>query len=232
MPPLGKNDTTVRERLGQLIKSIQTLQDTSQDQENSFKGKTLAEFTELKTQAIILVYLVLPIELRVKFENDIKKLSADSTGVAMLLGILEAVRKDHKNGILGLLTIAESTVDADYMSLAEELLQEDALSPQQRHMIPAAVLAGAVLERFLRHLCEKQNPSIPIKKTDGKHKTLSALIGDLKKAEVFNKAKADELNAWAKLRNYAAHGEFKELKRSEIERMIEGIKDFMGDYRS
>jgi len=62
------------------------------------------------------------------------------------------------------------------------------------------------------------------------HKTLSPLIQELKKSGVFNEAKAKQLQAWADIRNLAAHGEFSQFKRSEVEPMITGINSFLADY--
>jgi hypothetical protein len=52
--------------------------------------------------------------------------------------------------------------------------------------IPAAVLAGAVLEKALRGLCQKCNPPIPIFKNTNEPLQLNALIDALKRADMFN----------------------------------------------
>ena len=106
------------------------------------------------------------------------------------------------------------------------------MSPEagQYDHVPAAVLTGAVLEDALRRLCQRQNPPIDTLKTDGSPKTLDPLIVDLQKANVFNKAKADLLKSWAKTRNYAAHGEFNQFTRADVEAMIPGVKTFIADY--
>ena len=96
--------------------------------------------------------------------------------------------------------------------------------------MPAAVLTGAVLEDTLRRLCQRQSPPIATLKPNGDKKTLDPLITDLQKAIVFNKAKADQLRSWAKIRNYAAHGEFTEFTRSDVEAMIAGVKTFIADH--
>ncbi|NJO83690.1 MAG: DUF4145 domain-containing protein [Blastochloris sp.] len=122
----------------------------------------------------------------------------------------------------------EANVTADYMTQAEQLLDEG-VAGQYNH-VSAAVLAGAILEDTLRRLCQRQSPPIDTLKPNGDKKTLDPLITDLQKANVFNKAKADQLKSWAKTRNYAAHGEFTEFNRTEVEAMIVGVKAFIADY--
>ena len=111
------------------------------------------------------------------------------------------------------------------MEQAEALLGEG-IEGKYDH-VPAAVLCGAVLENALRRLWQKQTPPIEITKSNGQKKTLEPLIQDLQKAKVFNKLVADQLRAWAKIRNYAAHGEFNEFRREHVELMLPGVMDFL-----
>ena len=65
---------------------------------------------------------------------------------------------------------------------------------------------------------------------DGDKKTLNPLIDDLKKGGLLNEAKAKQLRAWAAIRNHAAHGEFDQFSRKDVEQMIQSIKSFLADY--
>lgn len=122
----------------------------------------------------------------------------------------------------------EATVMTDYLAQAEMLLAGGGTGEFSH--VPAAVLAGAILEDKLRRLCQQQIPPIDTLKPGGIYKTLDPLITDLQQANVFTKAKADQLKSWAKIRNYAAHGEFKQFNRADVEPMITGIKAFIADY--
>ena len=145
------------------------------------------------------------------------------------LSFLEAIKNDFEHGFLDKLgAMVESEIAADYMGQAEQLLAEGQ-SGQHDH-VPAAVLAGAVLEKALRTLCGRQVPPVPISKQNGDPKTLNPLIDDLKKAGAFNESKAKQLRAWADTRNHAAHGEFDQFKRSDVEQMVAGINTFLADY--
>jgi hypothetical protein len=145
------------------------------------------------------------------------------------LGILEALRDDLEKGFLDdFLLKLEAEVAADYMGQAEALLKEGQSGAFDH--VPAAVLSGAVLEKALRTLCDRQHPQIPIKNASGDAKTLNPLIDDLKKAGVFNELKAKQLRAWADIRNKAAHGEFNQFTKSDVEQMLAGISSFLADF--
>jgi hypothetical protein len=149
--------------------------------------------------------------------------------VEYCLGILDAFRDDFERGFLDdLLLRVEAEVAGDYMGQAEELLNEGKRGAFDH--VPAAVLAGAVLEKALRTLCGQQQPPLPINTAKGEPKTMNPLIDDLKSAGQFNELKAKQLRSWADIRNKAAHGEFDQFKRTDVEQMIEGINNFLGDY--
>ena len=114
------------------------------------------------------------------------------------------------------------------MGQADALLKEG--QPGAFDHVPAAVLSGAVLEKALRTLCDRQQPQIPITNANGDSKTLNPLIDDLKKAGVFNELKAKQLRAWADIRNKAAHGEFNQFTKGDVEQMLAGIANFLADY--
>ena len=59
---------------------------------------------------------------------------------------------------------------------------------------------------------------------------MSALIDALKKRTVFNELQAKELRAWATLRNSAAHGQFTDFNREQVEAMVAGILRFVTEY--
>lgn len=145
------------------------------------------------------------------------------------LSYLKAIKADFQEGFLGDLTLAiEAEIAADYMGQSEQLLSEGK-SGRYDH-VPAAVLAGAVLEKSLKTLCTKQTPPILTINAKGLPLTLNPLIDELKKVGVFNELKAKQLRAWADIRNAAAHGEFDNFNRSDVEGMIKGIGEFLATY--
>lgn len=146
-----------------------------------------------------------------------------------ILSTLCAVEADFKIGILDdLEKRIEAVVSVNYMEQAEDLIRES--TDVSKSYIPAAVLAGAVLEKNLRTLCIKNDPPISLTKPGGKKKTMNPLIDDLKEAGVFNEIFAKQLRAWADIRNAAAHGMFEEFTKDQVASMIAGINQFLVDY--
>jgi len=167
---------------------------------------------------------------KLKEQVDVfSKTGGKKPDVEYCLGILEAFRDDFERGFLDdLLLKVEAEVASDYMGQAEELLKEGKRGSYD--YVPAAVLTGAVLEKALRTLCGQQQPPVPITTPKGEPKTMNPLIDDLKAAGLFNELKAKQLRSWADIRNKAAHGEFDQFKRSDVEQMIQGITNFLGDH--
>ena len=158
------------------------------------------------------------IEREEKFYNSTSRL-------AEYLSRLKGLREDFDQGFLGDLTLQiEAEVAADYMGQAEQLLAEGQTG-QYDH-----VPAGAVLEKGLRTLCSKQTPPIPVVHDKGYPFTMNRLIDDLRKVNAFNEPNAKHLRAWADIRNAAAHGQFGEFTRTQVEGMIKGVSDFLATH--
>ncbi len=149
-------------------------------------------------------------------------------GVAICHSFLRSTKNDFQYGFLDSISSqVEAEISADYLGQAEQLLKEG--SSGQHEYVPAAVLAGAVLERGLKTLCENQTPPILTVKPNGEPMTMNPLIDELKKAGVFNELRAKDLRAWADIRNAAAHGEFQKFKREQVERMLAGVSSFLAE---
>ena len=108
----------------------------------------------------------------------------------------------------------------NYMKRAEQLLADN-------DHVSAAGLSGAVLEKALRCLCQRQDPPIETEKSNGDHKTLEPLINDLAGRSVFSRTRAKQLKVWADVRNHAAHGRFDQFDRAQVEKMVPDIKEFL-----
>ena len=186
---------------------------------------------EWMTKCMTLLGLLLPADHDLRHRLLASFRSTENATPADFLSLrarLRGIESDFDFGLLlDLRAMVEAETAGNYMAQAEELLAEGQ-SGRFDH-VPAAVLAGAVLERALRGLCERQRPPVPTA-TNGKPKKLNAMIDDLKKASVYNESTAKHLRAWASTRNLAAHGEFEEFSRRDVEQMILGIKGFLSDY--
>ena len=143
-----------------------------------------------------------------------------------LFGFLRGVHDDFKSGLFdNLKNRIESEVSVDYLEQAEHLLAEKGSG--HYYYIPAAVLAGAVLEKSLRSLCDRNEPPIKTVKPNGQPKAMNALIDDLKKAEVLDEIWSKQLKTWADIRNAAAHGRTEDITLDQVKSMLRGIPTFL-----
>lgn len=189
-----------------------------------------SDYVEWRTKSATLLCYVLPRDsVHDPTARYFPSLKASSGNMISAISFLKAIKSDLECGFFDdLVTRIEGSIAIDYMEQAEQLL-ENGHSGQYDH-VPAAVLSGAVLEKTLRKLCTEQQPEIAIVTINGEQKTLNPLIDDLKKSGLFNEVKAKQLRSWADIRNKAAHGEFDQFKRSDVEQMIQGVRNFLGDY--
>jgi hypothetical protein len=188
------------------------------------------KFVEWRTKAVTLLTLIIPKgHVHRAAAEDLATQKDSYLSLQAAISFLRGIKDDLDKGFLDDMAGAiEAEIACDYMGQAEQLLAESHRGKFDH--VPAAVLGGAVLENALRKLCDQQQQPISQKAPNGNHKTLAPLIDELKKAGAFNEAKAKQLRAWADIRNLAAHGEFNQFKRSDVEAMLSGINTFLSDH--
>ena len=189
------------------------------------------QLTRWKRNCITLLEIIVP--QNSKNREIINEFSQDfvafRTGITWTIGALQAVFDDFKSDFMeGVASQVEAEIVSGLMEQSEGLLDEG--QPQKYDYVPAAVLAGAVLEKSLRTLCGRQNPPVDIMDSKGEHKKMNVIIDDLKKSGLYIETKAKQLRAWAGIRNDAAHGAFDKFKRTDVEAMIKGINQFLADH--
>lgn len=220
----------LEETIDELIEKLLELEKESiqLDTGSYFKGKYshfTSEFHEVKTRSLNILE---QLEKRLFIEKVAKFVAADDH-IIELRGILSGLKKDIISGLISnFALLIESNVTGDYLTQAESLLLEGKTGNYDH--IPAAVLTGAILEDSLRRLCQRQEPPIEIKKSNGTFLTLDPLIDNLKSTGFFNELKAKQLRAWAGIRNAAVHGRFDDFTRKDTEEMLTGVKNFLADY--
>lgn len=188
------------------------------------------QYMQWKTQVITLLQQVYPSHL---FPKELSKRSDGATNnridFLFVVGVFRAAYEDFKNGLLDDLQLRiEGGVACDYLQQAELLMADK--GGVGYSYIPAAVLTGAVLEKSLRTLCEKQEPPIDVNNENGKSKKAQRMLDDLKKVGVFTPIDAKQVEAWLAIRNAAAHGKDDEFSRSDVFSMIRGVTDFLAKH--
>lgn len=187
------------------------------------------EFIEWRTSSIAILDQAVPgSSLLRQTVNSFHTINSEPNQVQFAVAFLRSVRKELARGSLDSIALQiEATVLTDYMTQASSLLEE---TKEGAAYIPAAVLAGASLERSLRTLCQNLEPPEPVMNDRDGFLGMSALIDALKKRLVFNELQAKQLRAWAAIRNSAAHGKYDEFSRHQVEQMIEGIDAFLAQH--
>lgn len=131
---------------------------------------------------------------------------------------MEAAFRDFNEGFLfDLCSLVAAELFSDFLDQAEHLLSED-------YYVPAASLAGAVLEDSLRKLCHRRDLPVPAKTT------IESLNMELAKASVYDKLVQKQITALADIRNNADHGKFDKFTKADVEDMIKRIRRFDADY--
>lgn len=147
------------------------------------------------------------------------------------LGALRALGADLAAGRLrSFEELVHASLFTDYVTQARYFHGEGWL-------MPAAVIVGATLEEHLRALATKNGIDVaPVDPRTSNPRPLmaSALNDELYKLKppVYDKAQRAVVQAWIAIRNDAAHGKPEFLNRTpaDIERLIDGVQEFVAKY--
>lgn len=134
------------------------------------------------------------------------------------LGALQAAERDFSAGLLfDLKALVQAELLGDFTDQAETLVNEG-------YHVPAASLAGAVLEDALRKLCHARGLPVPEKTK------IDRLNADLAKASVYDKLVQKRITALADIRNNADHGHFDKFTPEDVVDMVKWLRRFTADY--
>jgi hypothetical protein len=137
------------------------------------------------------------------------------TRTMQALGTLRAAKNDYEQGYLfNTRILIEAEVFDDFLEQGEHLLDSG-------YYQPAAVVIGSVLEDGLRKLCTRHE--IPL---SAKPK-LDTVNANLAKQGVYNTLMQKRITALADIRNKAAHGEWDEFTKADVEDMLRSVRQFM-----
>jgi hypothetical protein len=147
---------------------------------------------------------------------------------ARLQGVLRALRADYEAGRLRTFQqMVHADLFADFLEMADHLLE-------QGYKDAAAVTAGAVLEEHLRKLCGLHSVATAVPDAAGmeRPKKLDTMNTDLVKASAYDNIERQSVQAWAAVRNAAAHGEYTKYDAGQVRGMIDGIRGFIARHRA
>ncbi len=91
--------------------------------------------------------------------------------------------------------------------------------------------ADGVLEAHLRNLCVRnQVPTLVGTKQGDRPKKADQMNNDLASCDAYGKLDQKNVTAWLDLRNKAAHGEYDEYNKEQVQLMLMGARGFIGRY--
>lgn len=135
-------------------------------------------------------------------------------------GALEAAERDFSGGMLfDVRAMVSAEVLDDFLEQAEHLLTNG-------YHVPAASLAGAVLEDTLRTLGSQKGIAVPDRTT------IDGLNTALTKAGVYDKLTFKRIVAIANIRNNADHGHFDKFAKEDVVDMMKWVRRFTADFLS
>jgi hypothetical protein len=157
--------------------------------------------------------------------KEIKNRNAEYPNIvtSQLFGVLSALKTDIENGYLSSIEeLVNANTFSDFLEMAEHLLEEN-------YKDPAAVIIGSVLEEHIRKLCAKAGISIDGLDSKGvlRSKKADLLNSELASANIYNKLDQKSVTSWLDLRNKAAHGQYAEYKKEQVDLLLQSVRDFI-----
>ncbi|MBV2195666.1 MAG: S9 family peptidase [Flavobacterium sp.] len=143
------------------------------------------------------------------------------THTTSIIGIALALREDLKNDYLkSFEEIVHADIFSDFIEMAEHLLSNG-------YKDPSAVIIGSTLEGHLKKMALKNEIEI---ETDGRPFKAERINQELAKAGVYNLLTQKSITAWLDLRNKAAHGNYSEYTKEQVNSLISSVRDFITKY--
>ena len=134
------------------------------------------------------------------------------------IGVAKALLSDIQNDYLkSYEELIHSDVFSDLLEMADHLLEKG-------YKDAAAVLAGSTLEVHIKKLCKKFGVETL---SNGRTKKTESLNTELRKQEVYTELDRKNVSAWLGLRNHAAHGNYSEYQKEQVQLLVNSVRDFI-----
>lgn len=223
-------DETIKNEIDDIVEAGRETVKIAMSLSSEMKGDKLADVSAWVTRLGQLIRKLYGVESQ-QFVNYSKSLKTDlfysihsnwNAHISQLLGIASSIKHDYERGLLfNIRALVQADIFADFLEMGEYLLKEG-------YKDAAAVIIGAVLEDSLRKLCDKNN--IPTVNSSGKALSIDPLNAALVKVSVYSKLVQKQITSWAHIRNKAAHGEYDEYDKIQVEMMLLFVQNFAEQY--
>jgi hypothetical protein len=180
-------------------------------------------FAELRTASLSFIESTFSSDHTYYSEFDEQVTDVSDYYTKRALGILTAIRSELAGGwVRTTRGLISAEVFADFLEMAEHLLEED-------YKDPAAVMIGSVLEEHLRQMAVKYRvPTTDLRNGREVPRKAAVINADLAKAGAYNKLDEKNVTSWLDLRNKAAHGQYGEYGKGQVELLLASVRDFIG----
>jgi len=159
-----------------------------------------------------------------EFENVLSRYKYESY-INGGIEIIKNIKVEIENGWISTIkSIVSAEIFSDFLEMAEHLLSND-------YKDAAAVMIGGVLEEHLRQLCLSNKIDVSYEK-DGKIIPYKAdrMNSELAKSDIYNKLDQKGVTTQLDLRNNAAHGNYTEYDKKQVEMMYDFVLNFISKY--
>ena len=225
-------DTTIKNEINSLVTLGEQIVQLASRASSSLSGNDLASVSSWVTRIGQLIRKLYGDKSQ-HFDNYNRAISIDSFytihsnwygHISQVHGVTLTVKHDVENDLLGNIKgLLQADIFADFLEIGEHLLSEG-------YKDAAAVTIGAVLEDGLRKLCDKNG--IATTKPNGLPLTIEPLNTELAKQAVYSKLTQKQVTSWAHIRNKAAHGEYGEYDKPQVQMMLLFVQSFAEQHLS
>jgi uncharacterized protein (DUF2164 family) len=227
---MARVDETLSAEVKRLVEEGAAILRKVQSLSSEIAGEELAEVTSWVTRLGQLIRRIYG-EKSQQFATYSKALETENfyylhsnwnAHIAQVLGVAKSLAHDLEHGLLfDIRTLVQADVFSDFLEMGEYLLNEG-------YKDAAAVIIGAVLEDGLRKVAEKR--SVSTVNPSGRPLTIDPLNAALVADDAYTKLVQKQITTWAHVRNKAAHGEYSEYTKDQVQMMLMFVQGFFADH--
>ena len=208
----------------ELIGSIEKIQNVLPKDSGKWTN-VLKEIFFIQTIQFVRTYIGTNTEFYARLETIKTKVSNGDMNVSERWFVSHSVLEAIKHYLQNDLEFWQTTEYKIKNDIVSDLLQQanELLENKKVHPAAPAILIGAVLEEFLRILCDKNGVVLPTNKS-----SISDYKQELYRLNVISKQDIKDIDVWSGLRNNATHGHFEEVNdRKRVNLSLEGVNLFI-----
>lgn len=209
-----------------IIEQLEVLLTKHSEMQRESQHNDLSDLSKVERQSLVTRSLAAIHRIsgeKSTYSNEVERILKESPQLHLhtssILGIVQALRDDLKDGFVKtLVELVHADIFADFLDMAYHLQESG-------YKDAAAVITGSTLESHIKELCQKYSVEIEV---NGRPVKADKMNSDLAKGDAYSKLDQKNITAWLDLRNKAAHGNYEDYTKEQVELLISGVRDFIG----